>query len=174
MLKLSEVTWPIYPLNKDIKFKDYNGLKLARGPASTDWRLLDAPQLPYATVGLRRLNYMSAPTVENYALYKLSVPIYRYSDIFQYINNTDMFLDTSGKIIQYERTRYVPLIYHKIKKFKETSGGYTIEIEDVHSPLFLNREPSIDDRFAGILQIGKGYVLYSLEPDRLNNTRRMV
>lgn len=174
MLKLSDVNWPIYPLPKNTSFREYNGLKLAKGPTTEEWKLLDAPNLPQATLGLRRLNYRSAPTLENYALFKLSLPIYRYSDIFQYINSTNLFIDTSGKIIDYTRSRYVPLVYHKIKKFIEVEGGYTIYVEDIHMPLFLNREPTLEDRYVGVLHIGRGYLLYSTEPTILPNTRRMI
>jgi hypothetical protein len=147
---------------------------LARNNEAHEYRLLDAPKVDGSTLGMRRLMYSAAPTIENYKLYKLSVPVHRYADIFVYLEKCDSFIDSSGKIIKYVRSMNVPLKYHKIVKFREIPTGYLIYAQYIHTPFYINREPQLEDHYVGLLHIGKGYVLYSTEPTKLADTRRKI
>lgn len=174
MITLAKIKWPVYPISPNAEFLDYNGLKLARNSGDAEFKVLDAPSIEADTLGMRRLLYASAPSIENYSLYKLSVPIYRYADIFMFIDRYDTYIDSKGVVFKYTRSTYVPLKYHKIKGFTELDVGALVHIPFIHTPFYINRPPSIDDQYAGILHIGRGYVLHSIEKEKLKDTRRMI
>ncbi len=174
MMNLSQVKWPIYTLNKHIELKTYNNIILARNSSDQGFRLLDTIDTDTLSLGLRRIKYKAAPSVENFSLYKLYAPIYRYSDVFQYLSDTHLFIDSSGKIINYITSRYAPLKYHKIIKFREVYSGYIIYVRDIDAVFFMNREPSIYEHYAAILHIGKGYALYGLSEKVEDNFRRRI
>ena len=171
---LRDILWPIYPLPNKAEFKDYNGLKLIRPLSSESFLVLDAPKIEESTIGRRRLKFSSAPNLENFKLFNLSVPIHRYSDIFFYIDKYKSYVDSSGRVFNYIREKYYPLKYHQIKKFQEVDEGYLVFVRDIHMPFFINREPLLEETYAGILHIGRGYVLYSIEATKLADTRRMI
>lgn len=174
MIGLSRISWPIYQLNASVEFMTYNGLQLARNGDGSPWMLLDAPEIPNGSLGMRRLLYTSAPSIENYKLYKLRVPIYRYSDIFQVINRSSTFIDSSGLIFHYTRTTFYPLEYFKIKSVDECQDGYLISIYEVHTKFYAFTPPEPEMKYAGLLLVGKGYVLLEYSETKKKATRRKV
>jgi hypothetical protein len=107
-------------------------------------------------------------------LAKLTSPIFRYSDIFQILPKTHTFIDSNGLIFKYELTKYVPLEYFKIKRFVSNPVGYTIEVYGIHCKFYLNRVPQLEERYAGILIVDRGYVLYELTDRHKPKTRRKI
>jgi hypothetical protein len=174
MITLAKINWPVYPLSPNVELLDYEGFKLARNNADKDFKLLDAPSIEADSLGMRRLLYASAPSIENYQLYKLSLPIHRYADIFMFIDEYSTYIDSKGVVFKYTRSMYVPLKYHRIKKFTLLDTGALIHLPFIHTPFYINRPPRLEDKYAGLLHVGKGYVLYSIEEELKPNTRRMI
>jgi len=171
---LSKVVWPVYQLSKFIEIKEYNNMLLGRNSADTDFKLIDDKSRESSSLGLRRIKYVSSPSIEAYKLYKLSIPIYRYSDLVVLSSTSPKFIDFSGKLFTYTKSMTVPLKYHKIEMYTEIDNGFLVHLKDIHCPFHINTEPPLGIHYAGVLHVGRGYILYSLEESRLKDTRRMI
>lgn len=165
MLDLSKLKWPIYPLPEYYQLHqdlvgsyvlNYKDNKLYVDPTS-----IEGPSL-----ARRRLN------LADNKLLRLKSPLYSYVDI---INSPHKrFIDSSGRIIRYQKTRAAKLSYYKISSFEETTVGYVINVQGLHCKFFMNRAPQLHEKYAGILHVGRGFVLYSLEAEKLKDSYRKI
>jgi len=171
---LSKVVWPVYQLSKYIEIKEYNNMLLGRNSAEDDFKLIDDKSRDSPSLGLRRIKYESSPSIEGYKLYKLSIPIYKYSSLILLTYKSTKFIDFSGKIFNYVKSMRVPLKYHRITKYTQVDHGYLVHIYGIPCPFYINYEPPLEVKYAGLLYIGRGYVLYSLEESKLADTRRLI
>lgn len=135
-------------------------------------RVLD--DLSYeGTLGQRRLQYESSDDPFKKKLFKLTKPIFRFEDLL-HIKLTTKFIDSNGKVFDYKKSTYYPLEYHKIVKFVETPNGYAVEVRKFHCRFFLTREPQLDWKYAGIIRVGRGFLLYDFSEIKKPSTRRML
>lgn len=168
MLDLSKIKFPIYQLSKSapiLKRPPYSYI-FQRGA----YRLLDDSSKE-GNLGVRRLKYLSdEKIVPKHTLARINTPIFRYSDIFQVLNRSNKFIDSSGRIFEYNKTTFYKIKYFKITKFAEIPTGYYIDVPTIHVRFYLNRIPALEDKYAGIIEIDRGYILYELSehymPDR--------
>lgn len=171
---LSSVVWPVYQLNKYIEIKQYNNMLLGRNSVEEEFKLIDDKSREANSLGLRRIKYESSPSIERYKLYKLSTPIYKYSNLILQTYKSPKFIDFSGRIFNYVKSMRVSLKYYKITKYAQVDHGYLVHIYGIHCPFYINYEPPLEVKYAGLLHVGMGYVLYSLEESKLADTRRII
>jgi hypothetical protein len=172
MLDLSKIQFPIYPVNiETIKYEE--GLKLIF--QHNKFKVLDDTSRE-GNLARRRMQYeLDTSVFMKRPLAKLINPIFRYSDMFQFLKKYRHFMDSNGKIFEYTLTKFVPLIYYKIKKFVEIPTGYYIELYGVHCRFYLNRVPKLEEHYAGLLKVdNRGYVLYELTDKHKPTTRRKI
>jgi len=171
MLNLSKIQFPIYPVNISSLTKEGTyKLLFQRGR----YTVLDDSSKT-GNLARRRLQYEADKTVfMKRPLAKLVGPIFRYSDIFQVLKSYKTFIDSNGLIFEYTNSRFCPLVYYKIKKFIEIPTGYAIVIHGVHCKFFLNRVPKLEERYAGLLEVDEGFVLYELCENHKSTTRRKI
>lgn len=171
MLDLSKIQFPIYPINHEVLKKEGDLILLFQ---NGKYKVLD-DRSRTGNLARRRLQYTHDSSVfMKMDLAKLNRPIFRYSDIFQFLKYNRYFIDFNGKIFNYELTKFVPLVYYKIKRFVEIPTGYYIELHGIHTRFFLNRIPLLEEKWAGVLEIGLGYALYELTENYKPATRRKI
>ena len=173
---LSEVAWPIYPVKNNRGIKVEDGLTLLLPELSDTYQVLDTDKSNGSTLGSRRLKYELAPDPKPFKLSKLHAPIHRYADIFYFLKKYTTFIDSTGRIFNYNYSARADLKYYEILKFREVSEGYVIILKDktINCPFFINREPTLEDKYAGILHIGMGRVLFDIVPERLKDTWKAI
>lgn len=125
------------------------------------------------TLGRRRLAYEGSEQLFKKKLFKLTKPIFRFEDLL-HSKLTTKYIDSNGKIFNYKKSVYHPLTYHKIEKFVENPHGYSVSVRGMHCRFFLTKEPELEWKYAGILRIGRGFLLYEFSSVRKPDSRRMI
>lgn len=164
----------MYPLPKSIELIDKDGLKLAISGNLKAYRVLDAPCMPGKTLGSRRLQYTNSVQTITRQLYKISKPIFNYAEFISSNLQTNKFIDSFGTVFNYTKSFSVPLTYHKIKSFIQCPTGYVLKIHNIHTLFLVSKLPDLSIHYVGLLEIGKGYVLYEFSKTKKNSTRRKI
>ncbi len=175
-MDLSKISFPVYKLGREAPIEE-EGVSFYLKIYETDTvrkflpLIIDDKNIEGATLARRRLLLKS----KEIKLYTLSKAIFFIADLIKLTIGTSYYIDSTGKIFEYKKTTTVPLIFKKIKKvIPIKTGGATIEVEGIASrykTLFL---PNLECKYAGLLKIGKGYILYGLYETKLPDTRRKI
>lgn len=165
----------MYLLPKSTEIKLDNNLVLAKTARLKEFRLLDDKSNSGKTLAIRRLQYESKPRIFKRKLFKLPFPIFRYGNLISLLNTkSTKFIDSNGLIFNYTKSLYVPLKYFKVLKFIQVPVGYVVVLENIHTRFLIPKAPSLDFKYAGVLVVGKGYILYSQSSTKLDDTRRKI
>lgn len=165
-IHLWEISYPVFKLGKDLP----TILPSGRVQYSFQYRLddesnvystlvVDDRSLPGKTLGVRRLS-LSASGI---TLYNLSTAIYFLSDLLKIAAGKMLFIDSSGNIFSFKKSKRVPLVFRKITNIIPiNTGGAIIEADGVpgrFKTMFMPSEPVTQ---AGFLKLGLAYILYGL------------
>lgn len=174
---MSQVSFPVFRIPNDYKLL-YEGTVVYTYQEFMDEdnniipqiRILDDISIDKPSLGLRRLELM----VNKVPLIKLSKAIFFIGDIIK--QSAKRFIDSSGKIFVYVKTKTVPLVFKRItKKWRNPNGvGSIFEVDGVPSRFKTIYSLQPEDVVAGLLKIGSGYVLYGIYTEMYDNTRRKV
>lgn len=175
-MDLSKISFPIYKLGKEAPIEE-EGVSFYLKIYETDTvrkflpLVIDDKNMKGSTLARRRLLLKS----KEIKLYTLSKAIFFIADLIKLTVGTSYYIDSTGKIFEYKKTTTVPLIFKKIKKvIPIKTGGATIEIEGIstrYKTLFL---PRLECKYAGLLKVGMGYILYGLYENKLPDTKRKI
>lgn len=164
-LNLFDIKFPVYSLPKSYEklWTKYNVTYLE---TIHDTYVLDNKNMPGDTLGKRRAH------INNSKLYN---PRHVYQNISQFLHSkTNVFIDTLGRVFKYKKTNMVPLKYHKIKDIHRLESG-ECELElDVNFPIKVTCRVAYSIICVGLLHTKWGYILYSLEEEMQNDTRRKI
>ncbi len=172
MLDLSSIQWPIFPLRDDIPIQISEGEKFIEMPDGS-YRLLDTSEFE-GNLAQRRLQYHCSTRLFWKKLFELEKPLFRFEMLLHYSAKCTRFIDSNGKIFKYRKSTYYPLSYHKIEKFVETPRGYAVVVKGFHCRFFIPVEPALEWKYAGIITVGRGFVLYDFSEVQKKSTRRMI
>ncbi len=141
------------------------------GDYNYDYSIVDDKNVEGNTLGVRRLRLLE----KGNKLKKLSKAIYFIGDVIKLGKKGTWFIDNSGYLFTYVKSRRVPLTFHKIAKIVPIqTGGALIEIKGLPGRFKTLHNPLNSDKYAGILIDGMKYVLYGLFPEKHQNTHRAV
>jgi len=136
-MKLKDLVFPVYVLPKDTEIDRQDGIVFANG------QMLDDRNVSGKTLGSRRLR-SSYPT--KFVLNKAT------HDIPSFLKSAGKnFIDSHGKLFNYEKTKMADLKYHLIKKVQARNTVSIVWIEDINFPFTVLRPPEASMRYAGIL-----------------------
>lgn len=123
--------------------------------------LIDTPK---TTLLQRRLRYPSSDIFirTGYKLVKLRYPVFRFTDLIQ--KPKGYYVDSNGKAFLYSKSVPTKLRYHKIKKYTRCPIGWVLHVHGIAQPFLRTKEPDFTCEWASILHIGRGYILYGIEP----------
>lgn len=151
-LLLKNIRFPVYPLSKSVNVKRDEELLIV-GTSTGKEYILDDKSIKMDSLGRRRLH------IDQESLYPLKRAVYTIGDFLLYTKLYKTFIDSNGKLFNYEAKTKVPLIYRKILDTQPYKGGTMLSIESVHCPIFYYRPIIAKKEYAALLYIEKGYVL---------------
>lgn len=174
---LQEIHWPVFKLG-DKKPTQQDGLVFyhthyidENNRETYTVRMVDDKTLPQATLGLRRLA-MKALKVE---LFPIRTAIYFLADLVKLAKATTWFIDSSGKVFQYEKTTRAKLTTKKLKNVLPADGlGCVFELQGVPSRFKAMRRPGDTEHYARVLQLGMAFIFYGFCSERKPDSWRMV
>lgn len=178
-IKLNDIAFPVFLLPEKPLFDDsvsfyLRGKDTEYSDAQYKLLIIDDKKVQGDTLAARRMYLLTKATT----LYKLKVAIFFISDFIKLASKSSWFIDSNGQVFSYTKTLRVPLLFKKIAKLVSTStGGLIVEVEGISSrfkTLLPLRSYTEVPKYAGILKIDKGYLLYGLYKDRLKDSNRMI
>jgi hypothetical protein len=164
-LNLFDIAFPVYSLPREY-IKIWDDFNVTYLETRYGIYVLDNKNMQGDTVGKRRLH------VNNSILYR---PRHVYYNIPQFLHsNTNMFMDSLGRVFKYKKTHMVPLKYHKIIDIKRLeSGDCSIELK-INLPIKVNCRLAHSVQYVAVLHTKWGYILYSFSEYKKDDTRRKI
>ena len=115
---------------------------------------------------VRRLH---AKNLKDYPLYPLTKAIWSLKDLLS--SGHLCFIDYEGKIYKYKKTTFYPLVYKEILERWYTDNSTVFLLKGVNSPFEVRGRLNLHAKYAGVLKIDKGYLLYEVTNIKLMGRR---
>lgn len=176
-MRLDEIKFPVYLLGNDepmhidgiwfySRLRDHDD----RAP-EVEYLILEDKTRHEPTFSRRRMGIK----LEGAMLYPLTKAIFFLGDFLKFTKGKTWFIDTDGTVFSYKKTKRVPLIFKKITKIIHIqTGGAIIECEGSAARYKVLFRPMIEHKWAGLLKVSGGYILYGLYDNQYKNTYRMI
>ena len=158
-MRLVEAEFPVFILSAD-EIEEVDGIMFADGLC------LDDKNAEGDTLGMRRL-HSSYPN-----MYRLTKAIYDIPSLLK--TSSRKFIDSEGHIFNYEKTRFVPLIYHEIMEIVHKNFASIVWLKDINSPYTIPRPPDPQMRWAGVLYNKTPWLIYEFSESKKRDTRRKL
>lgn len=165
-LKITDINFPIYGITNNRKkiWEEYNILYIE---TLSGIYILDNKNMNGNTLGERRIK------INNSKLYKPRQVCY---NIIQLIKSKfTTFIDSTGKVFTYKKSKFVPLKYYKVTNIIRSKDGECIisipKINFVHK-IACRKAYSIE--YIGILHTDYGLVLYEYSNIEKKDTKRKI
>lgn len=129
---LSEISYPVYrlvtkPNSHDGIIYYHHEKGLEDGGTETVLRILDDKNIEGGTLARRRLRMSCDPKVH---LFKITNAIFFLGDLVKLASKKSWFIDSNGKLFNYEKKTRAKLKYYKITQVLPIgTGGAVIEVE---------------------------------------------
>ena len=155
------VNFPAYKL-------PHGNYEEADGLVFMDDLLLDDRNVDRDTLGQRRL----LTPHEYQGMFKLKKAA---DSLLGLIKNPGFYIDSSGSFFYYEKTKFAPLRYYKIKRVDRKSVASILWFYEVDSSFVVPRPPPGDMMWAGILFLYDApWILYEYSREKQKDTRRKI
>ena len=115
---------------------------------------------------------LKAKNLKDYPLYPLTKAIWSLKDLLS--SGHLCFIDYEGKIYKYKKTTFYPLVYKEILERWYTDNSTVFLLKGVNSPFEVRGRLNLHAKYAGVLKIDKGYLLYEVTNIKLKDTRRKI
>ena len=115
---------------------------------------------------------IQAKSLTDYPVYPLKKPIWSLKDLLS--SGHLCFVDYEGKIYKYKKTTFYPLVYKEITKRWYTDSSTVFKVKGINSPFEVRGKLNLKAKYAGILSIDKGYLLYEVTNTKLKDSRRKI
>lgn len=172
MIDLASIQFPVYLLGTEKPEFEEDLCFYSRKNKDEEYRLLvDDKYWHHQTLGMRRLKMTMHPDHEE--LFPIKDSIFFLGDLIKLATPQTWFIDDNGRVFNYTKSTFVELIIKPIKKVIPILGGCILEIEGVETRFKCLYAPKLE-KYAGLLKIGRGYILYGLYKDKPEDTRRKV
>ena len=120
---------------------------------------------------MRRLNLKN----NGVALSKLRHAVFFLGDMIKLSKAGTWFIDSEGTVFEYRKSKRVPLVFKPLSQvIPIRTGGAIVEVQGVGTRFKVLHAPNQACKYAGLLLVGTGYLLYGLYEDKLPDTVRMV
>lgn len=134
------------------------------------FKVLDDKNIDAPTLASRRL-MLQAMSIE---VQPITKAIFFIQDMLKISTPKLWFIDSDGFLFKHIKKKRVPLLFKPIKQiFPIPSGGAIIEVEGVEERFKTLFAPT-DEKYAGILKIGRVSFLYGLYFEKPMDTWRQV
>lgn len=133
--------------------------------------VLDDKSIPGDTLAKRRLNMLA----NGVNLAKLDLAIFFLGDLIKVANTKLTFIDSNGKLFKYNKNQRAKLKFYPIYNILPIQGGGGIVIvKGLLTRFKVLFMPERSKRYAGVLHLGLGHILYGLYEEEHDETWRMV
>ena len=176
-MKLSEIHFPVYRLSKEKPLLEDKVLYYKNTSYNIDTnetieriRIIDDKDLPGDSLGRRRLQI---PTEVKYRISRTYLYI---KDVIKQASGGYWFIDNSGSIFQYKKSLKVPLICKDIVNVYpgHNGTGAVIEVKGLTSRFKTLYIPKENEKYAALLKMHGGYILYGLYEEKFEDSWRRV
>jgi hypothetical protein len=110
--------------------------------------------------------------LKDYKVYPLRKAVWNFKDLLA--SKMLHFIDFEGKIYNYKKSVFHPLIYRKIISKKYTDTTTIFRVKGVPSFFEVAGKLNLEAEYAGLLHIDRGYLLYEVTTDKLKDTKRKI
>lgn len=173
---LSSIAYPIFRIGLNKPQTDagvifyYYEQETEEGNVSS-LRILDDINLPQKSLALRRLYLIT----QGAKLAKIGQAIFFLGDLIKLATPHTWFIDSAGKLFNYEKNTRANLRFYEISKnIPISTGGSIIEAKGVVTRFKCLYSPSPYEKYAGILHFGKSLILYGFYEEKPEDTWRLV
>ncbi len=118
---------------------------------------------------MRRL---AIKAMKDYKVYPLRKAIWNFKDLLS--SGQLHFIDYEGKIYNYTKSVFHPLVYRKILSKKYTNTTTIFKVKGINSFFEVAGKLNLEAMYAGIINIDRGYLLYEVTKDKLKDTRKKI
>jgi hypothetical protein len=174
MTVLADIAFPVFYLGRQEPLQSeglvFYSVKTVDDEGETDKvYIIDDKNLPGKSLSSRRLKLRDMGVT----VARLRKAIFFIADLLKLTKSKTWFIDTTGKVFSYSKTKRVPLVFKPISKIiAMPAGGAIVEVDSMrYKMLFL---PNLQSKWAGILKIGASTILYGVYQEKLKDTYRMI
>lgn len=170
-MNLQEINWPVYKLGTSMPSEKDGILFYMYGTKKgTTFKIVDDRNLQAESLAGRRLKLLA----DKVDLFKLKYAFFFLGDFIKVAKANVWFIDALGRIFKYTKSKAVPLICRKITKIIPSVACTIIEVEGIPSRFKVLFSPTIEEKYVGLLQLGKAYIVYGLYSQPFDRTVRRI
>ena len=111
-------------------------------------------------------------SLKDYKVYPLRRAIWSFKDLLA--SKMLHFIDFEGKVYNYKKSTYHPLVYKKIISKKYTDTTTIFKVKDVNAFFEVAGILNYEAEYAGLLKIDRGYLLYEVTNTKLKDSKRKI
>lgn len=135
------------------------------------FHIIDDRNIDKPTLAERRLVLMK----NGAKLYNIKHAIFFIGDLIKLASVGSWFIDNNGRYFQYKKQEFAKLIFKKIVKvIPINTGGSILEVDGIPSRFKTLYAPMPHETWAGVLKLGKKFILYGLYDQQYDNTIRKL
>lgn len=172
-MKLQEICWPVYKLG-NTRPQTEGGVTFyyhdsAHGPIL---EIIDDLNISGSKMAVRRMKIVMADN--EVKLYKIKYAIFFIADLIKMAKASVWFIDSAGKVFQYKKSRFVPLVFKRITNTIRDVSCYLIEVEGSPTRYKVLYPPTPEQKYAGLLALGRGLIIYGFYEELHSTTYRKI
>ena len=176
-MNLNQIVFPVYVLGTQkpqeesgvifYLYKEHN----LEGPDKPILKIVDDRNLKQQTLAGRRLCLKD----QKQSLHKIGKAIFFLGDLIKLADSRTWFIDSAGTYFDYKKTKRVPLVFKRVQNIIPLkNGGALVEVKRISSRFKILLAPNGSEKWAGLLQVGEGYIFYGLYEEKQDDTYRMI
>lgn len=172
MYSLKDIQFPIYVVGTEQPTEIDNRLVFESRNTKDEliFKVLDDKNIDAPTLAARRLILQS----QSIPLKSLNKAVFFIQDMLKISTPKTWFIDSSGFLFKHIKKKRVPLLFKPIRVIIPIqTGGAIIEVEGLEERFKTLFAPT-DEKYAGILKIGRVTFLYGLYFEKPSDTWRLV
>lgn len=105
----------------------------------------------------------------------LKKAVFFICDLIKLSKQGSWFIDSDGTLFEYQKTKRVPLVFKPISQIIPVqTGGSIVEVQGIGTRFKTLHAPKGTEKWAGLLLVGVGCLLYGLYDEKQEDTTRMV
>jgi hypothetical protein len=162
---LMDIEFPIFTITPSYK-RIWDEFNITYIETESGTYILDNKNLEGNTLGERRLKIKTGLRY---------IPRKAYYNITQLIKSKTMtYIDNTGCVFTYRKTRNVPLRYYKVKDVVSTEEGCILSFKDINFKLRISCGEAYSFNYIGLLDTDMGYILYDTSDLKKRDTYRKI
>jgi len=111
-------------------------------------------------------------SLKDYKVYPLRRAIWSFKDLLA--SKMLHFIDFEGRVYNYNKSTYHPLVYKKIISKKYTDTTTIFKVKDVNAFFEVAGILNYEAEYVGLLKIDRGYLLYEVTNTKLKDSKRKI